>query len=164
MTYLSSTFFPSVQEPPSPYSPFSREHAVYEVSLKVPPRFSWLKELSHAHRLVQALLQGELLGDYELFDFLVWPEGLFTRVSLKKTPSLAEFLRSLKEKSAPPEGDHRGFWEDELLWIRLVTPENLPESTRFFLETAESLRRSLVGSGGGSPNLFFFYRNPRLSR
>ncbi len=161
MLYLPALSHPSVQEPPSGYSPFSRKNLVYEVALKTvsPQRF---KELSHAHRLVRALLQGEVLGAYELLDFLVWPEGVFLRVGLKKAPSLAEFLRFLREKSTPPEMDEKSYWKGEPLWIRLVPPEKLRESARSFLETAESIHRASSASGLFSANLFFFYRNPRL--
>lgn len=164
MVYLSSTVFPSLQEPSYPYSPFSRQNVVYEVLLQVADASSPLKDLSNAHRLVQTLLQGELLGDYELMDFLVWPEGLLVRLSLKKTPSLARFLKFLKEKSTPPEKNSWNFWESELRWIRLVPPEKLSDSTRFFMETVESIRQPLVGAEAFSPSLFFFYRNPRLGR
>lgn len=159
MSYLTAPFSPSVQEPPSPYSPFSRKNVVYEVSLRV-SSISWLEELPNAHRVVQTLLQGELLGDYELLDFLIWSEGLLVRISLGKMSSLAEFLRSLKEKSTSPQEDYRKIWEQEPQWIRLVTPERLTESTRSFLQTAETLRQGTVGY---SSNLFFFYRNSRLS-
>ncbi len=161
MYYFSSSTAPAVRETPSSYSPFSRKNAVYEVSLQVAPSSPWLQDLSNAHRLVQTLLQGELLGDYDLLDFLVWPGGLFTRLALKKTPSLAECLRSLKEKSAPPEEDHRNLWRDEPWWIRLVTPDKLSESGEFFLETAEAVRRS---TSRPFPGLFFFYQNTRWGR
>ncbi|SRR5579871_179001 len=161
MSYFPSTAYPSVQESPSPYSPFSRKNTVYEVSLQVAPSSSWLQDLSNAHRLVQTLLQGELMGDYDLLDFLVWPGGLFTRLSLKKTPSLAECLKSLKEKSAPPEEDHRNLWQDEPRWIRLVTPDKLFESREFFLETAEAIRRS---TSRPFPGIFFLYQNTRWGR
>ncbi len=161
MLYLSTPAHPWVQEPPSPYSPFSRRTLVYEVALRTASPES-LKDLSHAHRLVRALVQGEVLGAYELMDFLLWPEGVFLRVRLEKTPSLAEFLGFLREKSTPPEMDERAYWKDEPLWIRPVPPEKLQESARSFLETAESLRKG--GPGALPPTLFFFYRNPRLNR
>lgn len=123
---------------------------------------SWLQNLSDAHRLVQTLLQGEILGDYTLLDFLIWPQGFFTRVSLKKTPSLAEFLKSIKEKSAPYEGYYLDAWEEEPRWLRLVPPDKLSESTRFFMETVESIRQPLAGAEDSFPSLFFFYQNPRL--
>ena len=160
MLYLFALSHPSVAEPPSAYSPFSRKYLVYEVALR-PASSQRFKDLSHAHRLVRALLQGEVLGAYELMDFLVWPDGVFLRVVLKKTPSLAGFLRFLREKSTPPEMDESAYWKDEPLWIRLVPPEKLKESTRSFLETAESIHRGSSASGLFSSNLFFFYRNPR---
>ncbi len=104
-----------------------------------------------------------MVGDYELLDFLIWPEGLRARVSLKKTPSLAEFLRFLKEKSAPVGKDYKDLWEDEPLSIKLVPPEKLLESTRSFLEVADSIRRGEAGSGYFSPSLFFLYQNPRFN-
>ncbi|HJT23067.1 MAG TPA: hypothetical protein VJ873_00710 [bacterium] len=164
MSYLSSPLSPSIQESPSPYSPFSRKNVAYEILLQVSDASSPFKNLSNAHRLVQTLIQGELLGDYELWDFLIWPEGLLARVALKKAPSLSEFLKSLKEKSTPPEKDPQNFWENELRWIRLVTPERISESTRFFMETAESIWQPLSGFENFSPNLYFFYRSPRLDR
>lgn len=164
MAYLSVPFHPSVQEPPSNYSPFSRKNLVYEVSLKLTSPSQGLKGLVHANRLVQTLLHGEALGAYELLDFLIWPEGLLVRISLKMAPSLSDFLKFLKEKSTPPEKDYRNYWKDEPQWIRLVPPEKLQESTRSFLETAEFIHRDASTSGIFASNLFFFYRNPRLFR
>jgi hypothetical protein len=163
MAYFLSVSFPSVQESPSPYSPFSRKNLVYEISLRVAPSSRQLQALPYAQRLVQTLLQGELLGDYDLLDFLIWPEGLLTRICLGKTPSLAEFLEFLKEKSTPSPQDYRNYWQDEPQWIRLVPPEKLAESTRSFLETADSIRREVSGAGVFSSNLFFFYRHSRLN-
>jgi hypothetical protein len=159
MFYHSSPSVPSLQEPPSFYSPFSRKNTVYEVSLRAAS--PWLKELSNTHRLVQALLRGDLLGNYEIWDFLIWPEGILFRLSLGKTPSLAELLKFLKEKSVPAESRYRDFWEDEPRSIRLVQPEKIAESNRFFLDAVESLR---YGTGGSWPSPFFFYRHPRLRR
>ena len=162
MFYLSSPSIFSLREAPSPYSPFSRENVIYEVSLRAAS--SWLKELSHTHRLVQALLQGDLLGNYEILDFLIWPEGILFRASLGTTPSLAELLRTLKEKSIPVKGRLQDFWEDEPRSIRLVSPEKTAESNRFFLEAVESIRREGDGAGASWPSPFFFYRHPRFRR
>lgn len=159
MVYGSSSHFPSIQEAPSPYSPFSRQNLVYEVSLRTSS--AWLQKLHHAHRLVQGMLQGEVLGDYELLDFLIWPEGILFRISLKKAPSLAEAMKSLKEKSTPTGGDYRNHWEDEPQWIRLVTPENLSESNRFFQETARAIQQRVEAYPS---TLYFLYRNSRLGR
>lgn len=161
MVYLSSSIVPEIRENPSSYSPFSRKNVIYEISLWVAPSSTWLQELPNSHRLVQTLLQGELLEEYELLDFLIWPGGIFTRLSLKKAPSLAECLRSLKEKSAPPEKDYRNLWQDEPRWIRLVTPEKMSQSSEFFLETAEAVRRSTSRT---FPGLFFLYQNARWGR
>jgi hypothetical protein len=163
MLYLSASSHYLIQEAPSAYSPFSRKNMVYEVSLRVASSTHWLNDLAHAHRLVRALLQGEVLGGYELVDFLVWPEGVFTRISLKKAPSLAECLKFIKEKSVPPETDPGAYWKDEPQWIRLVPPEKFKESSQSFLDTAESIRRGPSAFSGSAPSLFFFYRNPRFN-
>lgn len=164
MSYSSSNSFPAVRESPSGYSAFSPQSPVYELSLRTVPSSDWLHNLEGANRLVQALLQGRLLGHYALLDFLVWPEGLFLRVGLTGNRSLSEVLRFLKEKSAPPA--ERGFrpWDDELQWIKLVPAEKLLESSAAFLETVDLLRRQLRQSQGSTPHLFFFYRDSRLVR
>ncbi len=164
MPYFSSHSFPAVQEPPSGYSAFSPQSPVYELSLRTAPSADWLHDLEGANRLVQALLQGRLLGHYALLDFLVWPEGLFLRVGLTGNRSLSEVLRFLKEKSAPSAEPGFRPWDDELQWIRLVPAEKLPESTASFLETVERVRSQLRQSRGSSPNLFFFYRDSLLER
>src|SRR5579871_2276599 len=92
---------PFVRENPSLYSTPPRKNLTYEVSLRAAPSSSWLKELQGAHRLLQALLQGQLLGIYELLDFVIWSDGLFARVSLRGPSSLSEFLKFLKEKTIP---------------------------------------------------------------
>jgi hypothetical protein len=155
MSYLS---FPHIQETPFEYQAQPRKNLFYEVSLKTSPSSDWLKELQGAHRLVQSLLQGELMGQYELLDFLIWPEGVFTRVSLKELSSLSEFLRFLKEKSAPAGESPSAFWDDELQWIRLIPADKLDESTRDFLQTVNRVREEVDRSRGFSPNLLFFYR------
>lgn len=159
-----SPFTPYLQESPAGYSPFPLREPVYEIALKTAGTPDGLKYLQDAHRLVQALLQGDLLGDYKLLDFMLWPEGLFTRVSLRNDLPLAEFLKFLRERSTPPGRSPSDFWEEELRWIRLIPPENLEESTRFFLERADLVRRDVSRSHGFSPNLFFLYRDPKISR
>ncbi|HTC20275.1 MAG TPA: hypothetical protein VK859_05460 [bacterium] len=161
MPYVSSPVTPGVHETPFRYSS-SRENFAYEVSLRTASSSPWLGELRAAHRLVQVLLRGELLGQYELLDFLIWPEGLLTRVSLRGSFSLSEFLSLLKEKSAPAGGAPGRFWDDELQWIKLVPPEKIPESTGAFLQTAGRIRQGLPTAGGAASPLFFFYRNSRL--
>jgi hypothetical protein len=156
-----SSAVPFVRENPSLYSTPPRKDLVYEVSLRTTPSSSWLKELQGAHRLVQALLQGQLLGLYELLDFVVWPDGLFARVSLRGPSSLSEFLKFLKEKTVPSGEPTVSFWDDELQWIKLIPEDRLEGSTRLFLETADRIRKAVELSGGYSPNLFFYYRNPR---
>ena len=153
-----------IQERPFEYSPSPRKELTYEIFLQTAPYTDWLKELQGAYRLVQALLQGQLTGQYQLLDFLIWPQGLFTRVTLKEFGSLSEFLRFIKEKSIPAGETTRAFWDEELQWIKLVSPENLVESTQAFLSKASELRREINQSQGFSPNLFFFYRNPRLGK
>jgi hypothetical protein len=161
MSYVSSPAAPVVQETPLRYSS-SQENFAYEVSLRTASSSPWLGELQVAHRLVQVLLRGELLGQYELLDFLIWPEGLLTRVSLKGAFSLSEFLSLLKEKSTPAGGAPGRSWDDELQWIKLIPPEKMTESTGAFLETAGRIRQSLPSPGGMPSPLFFFYRNSRL--
>jgi hypothetical protein len=163
MLYHPSPAFPRIEESPSPYSPTPWSNPVYEISLRTAHSSDWLRDLPGAHRLVQGLFQGELLGRYELLDFLIWPEGLLTRVSLKGASSLSEFLVFLREKSTPSGEAYANFWDDELQWIKLVPLERLPESTRAFLQTADRIRREVQLSRGFSPNLFFFYRNSRLT-
>jgi hypothetical protein len=155
---------PHLHETPLEYGPSPQKDIVYEVSLRTKDSSDWLKDLQNAHRLVQAMVQGQLLEEYDLLDFVIWPEGVFTRVSLKGIPSLANFLRLLKEKSVPAGTSTSRFWDDDLQWIKLVPADDLSESTRLFLERAERVRREVSRSFGFSPNLFFFYRNPRLSR
>ena len=162
MSYYSTPLLPQVRETPFRYSSF-KENFIYEISLRTASSRPWLQELQAAHRLVQALLKGELLGQYELFDFLIWPDGFFARVSLKKSFSLSEFLAFLKDKTAPA-GDPTGFWDDELQWIKLIPSEKLSESTEAFLQTASQIHKGLQKSNGYSPSLFFFYRNSKLSK
>jgi hypothetical protein len=163
MPYVSSLMIPGAQEAPFRYSS-SQENFAYEVSLRTASSVPWLGELQAAHRLVQVLLRGELLGQYELLDFLIWPEGLLTRVSLKGSFSLSEFLSLLKEKSTPAGGAPGRFWDDELQWIKLIPPEKMAESTAAFLQTAGRIRQGLPSPGRVSSDLFFLYRNSRLSQ
>ncbi len=163
MPYYSVPLLPQARETPFRYS-FSKENFTYEIALRTASSRPLLKELPAAHHLVQSLLKGELLGQYELLDFLIWPKGLSTRVTLKGSFSLSEFLTFLKEKSAPT-GDRGGeFWDEEPRWIKLITSEKLSESTESFLRTAERIHQSLQLSGGLSPNLFFFYRNSSFTK
>lgn len=163
MLYLSSPSISTrIQEPPGSYSPAPSRTRIYEIALRVDPANGLLKDLQSAHRMVQALRQGEILGSYEVLDFLIWPQGVFTRVFLRDIPLLSDFLSFLKEKAAPSGVEPSRFWDEEPLWIRAVAPEKLAESTRSFLVTAEALRRGMEASGGFTPNLYFFYRNPRL--
>lgn len=163
MLYLSSTSISThVQEPPTRYSPTPPRTQIYEIALRVNPARGLLKDLQSAHRMVQALRQGEILGNYEVLDFLIWPQGVFTRIFLRDIPRLSDFLSFLKEKAVPAGEEPSRFWEEEPPWIRLVAPKKLAESTRSFLVTAEALRHGMESSGGFTPNLYFFYRNPRL--
>lgn len=163
MLYLSSLSNNNlVQEPPAGYSHSPSRTPIYEIALRVNPAHGLLKDLQSAHRIVQALRQGEILGNYGILDFLIWPQGVFARISLKDIPRLSDFLSFLKEKAAPAGVEPSRFWDEEPLWIRLVASEKLAESTRSFLATAEALRHGMEASGGFTPNLFFFYRNPRL--
>ncbi|HEY5039278.1 MAG TPA: hypothetical protein VIJ93_09430, partial [bacterium] len=132
--------------------------------LRTAPYTDWLKELQGAYRLIQTLLQGQLMGQYQLLDFLIWPQGIFARVVLKEIGSLSEFLKFLKEKSIPAGETTPAYWDDELQWIKLVTPENQVESTQTFLLKANKLRQEINQSQGFSPSLFFFYRDSRLAR
>jgi hypothetical protein len=152
-----------LQETPRGYSSSARQNFVYEISLRTKDRSPWLSDLLQAHRLVQALTQGQLLEQYELLDFLIWPEGFFLRVRLQNIPTLSDFLEFLKEKTTVG-GTATLSWEDELQWIRPIPPERLAESTRLFLQNAEQIQSQLKSSGGQSPSLFFFYRNSRLVR
>ena len=154
---------PRLEEAPLVYGSSPEKRWVYEVSLGTPTGSNWLGSLPGAHRLIQALLQGQLLGQYELLDFLIWPGGLFTRVSLGTSASLSEFLNFLKEKTIPAGEPSPLYWDEELRWIKLVPPGEMGESTREFLEKATRVRQAVEKSGGASPNLFFFYRNPRLA-
>ncbi|HET9869542.1 MAG TPA: hypothetical protein VFR02_03470 [bacterium] len=145
-----------VRETPAPYPAPAGRDLVYEVSLKTRAAAPWLSDLPQACRLVQALTQGQLLDQYQIMDFLIWSEGFFLRVRLKAMPALADFLAFLREKTAGP-GEGAFAWEDELQWIRLISPEKLSESTRDFLANAEKLREGLKDRP--HPSLFFFYRN-----
>jgi hypothetical protein len=161
---MSLSTLPQVRENSSPYGEPPAPNLVCEISLRTAFYSDWLRELPGAHRLVQTLLQGQILGHYDLLDFLIWPEGVFTRISLKGASSLADFLKFLREKSTPVGTNPKVFWSDELRWIKLVTPEQLNESTRLFLQRADQIRREVSESHGSAPNLFFFYRDPRLPR
>jgi len=151
-----------VQEIQSGYSAPFRE-MVYEVSLRTAAYSDWLKKINGAHRLLQALLQGQMMGQYQLLDFIIQPDGLFTRVTLKNGSSLSDFLNWVKEKSIPAGEPSRAFWNDELQWIKLVPPDRLAESTRLFLQKAESLHREVHLTESGPPELFFFYRDQRFT-
>lgn len=152
----------SLQENPFEYNVSPRSGLIYEVSLRVRNSTDWLKDLQAAHRLVQVLLQGQLLGQYELLDFLIWPEGLFARVLLSKTTSLSNFLRFLKEKSSPVEQASSAYWDDELQWIKLISRENLEASNQAFLETANRIQQDLKLSQNSPSSLLFLYRNSSL--
>ena len=162
MSYTVEVQVPFVGEKSYEYPTAPFQEMVYEVSLKTKPYSAWLKDIHGAHRLIQALLQGQILGQYQLLDFLIRPEGLFTRVTLKNGSSLSEFLNWVKEKSSPAGESSRVFWDDELQWIKLVPPDRLAESTRLFLKKAESLQRETDSIEGGSLTLYFFYRDQRL--
>ena len=164
MVYSSSHSNLLVQEDKFKYSTPSGNGFVYEISLRTVAYSDWLKELQGAHRLVQSLLQGQLMGQYHLLDFLIWPRGIFTRVALRDASSLREFLKFLKEKSVPAGEPSRSFWDDEPQWIKLVAPEKLSESTGSFLLKADQVRREVGQSEGFSPSLYFFYRDSRLSK
>ena|SRR5579872_2455169 len=164
MVYLSSPSNLLVREDPFKYSTPSGNEYIYEISLRTVAYSDWLKDLQGAHRLVQSLLQGQLMGQYHLLDFLIWPRGIFTRVALKNASSLSEFLKFLKEKSLPAGETPGSFWDDEPQWLKLVTPEKLSESTESFLLKADQVRREISQSQGFSPSLYFFYRDSRLSK
>jgi hypothetical protein len=149
-------------ETPSTYSSFPLRGMVFEVSLRVRDFSDDLKDLGRAHRVVQSLLRGQLLGLYELMDFILWPEGLFLRVSLKGFSTLSEFLTYLKGQSLHPDSSPRSFWDEDLEWIRVIPPDRREESTRRFLEQASRLRHELGATDGFDPNLFFYYRDPLL--
>lgn len=153
---------PLLHETPSTYSSFPLKGMVYEVSLRVRDSSDHLKELKQAHRLVQSLLQGELLGLYTLLDFVLWPQGLLLRVSLKEFTTLSEFLNYLKRQSLHPGQKPENLWDDDLEWICVIPPERLEESTRRFLDRASLLREKLQTTKGFDPNLFFFYRQSSL--
>ncbi len=164
MLYQVLSFPVFLNEIPFHYSSLPSRDLVFEISLKTPANSEWLREIQGAHRLVQTLLQGHLMGQYQLLDFLIWPEGLFVRLCLKETPSLGAFLGFLKERSIPSGESAKNYWDDELQWIKLVAPDNFAESSRSFLEKAEQVRGQVSRSFGFSPSLFFFYRDPRLNK
>lgn len=151
-----------VRENPSSYAAFPLKGMVYEISLRVRDSSDDLKDLKKVHRLVQSLLEGQLLGLYDLLDFVLWPQGLFLRVYLKGFSTLSEFFAFLKRQSIYPGHSPASLWDDDLEWIRVVSPEKLDESTRRFLDHASYLRGKLQAMKGFDPNLFFFYRNPEL--
>ena len=163
MIYASSSSRLCVHERSFEYSTSPNREFVYEISLQTTSYQDWLKELQNAHRLVQTLLQGQLMGQYRLLDFLIWPQGIFTRIVLRDIASLSEFLRFLKEKSIPAGEVSSSFWDDELQWIKLVAPEKLTESTHSFLLKVEQVQQEVNQSQGFFPSLFFFYRDSRLT-
>ena len=158
MSTLRATLI--AREDAKPYSGFSQKDLIYEVSLKTKNAAPWLSDLPQAYRLIQALTQGQLLDQYKIMDFLIWSEGFFLRVKLQSMPALSDFLAFLKEKTAGP-GQGTFSWDDELQWIRLITPEKLTESTRDFLQNAERLQAQLKLHPAQSPSLFFYYRDRR---
>ena len=149
-----------LQEIPFTYGIPFRSGRLYEVGLRTVPHSNWLRDLPGAHRLVQTLLQGELLGRYELLDFLIWPEGTFLRVRLPQ--DLSEFLRFLKDRSVPAGELPQAYWDDELQWLRLIPEDKVADSTNRFLETCGKIREQMQKSMGREPNLYFYYRNERL--
>lgn len=160
----------TARENPKSYHGSTSRNLIYEVSLKTQAAAPWLSDLPQACRLIQTLTQGQLLEQYEIMDFLIWSEGFFLRVKLGSMPALSDFLSFLKQKTSGPSQEAGAFsWEDELQWIRLITPENLAESTRDFLQNAEKLQAELrtrsrelpKSTGAAPPSLFFFYRNRR---
>jgi hypothetical protein len=165
---MSSSAVLTARENPKSYGGASRRDLIYEVSLKTRAAAPWLSDLPQACRLIQTLTQGQLLEQYEIMDFLIWSEGFFLRVKLRSMPALSDFLAFLKQKTAgaaPGDGTGAFSWEDELQWIRLITEENLAESTRDFLQNAERLQAEIRAKskapGAAPPSLFFFYRNRR---
>jgi hypothetical protein len=158
MSTLSGTLI--AREESKPYPGFSQKDLIYEVSLKTKNAAPWLSDLPQAYRLIQALTQGQLLDQYKIMDFLIWSEGFFLRVKLRSMPALSDFLSFLKEKTAGP-GQGTFSWDDELQWIRLITPEKLTESTRDFLQNAERLQAQLKLHAAHAPSLFFYYRDRR---
>ena len=159
MLYLShSVMEPSVQEPPVPYLGPSSPGCLYEVSLRTPLYSTWLGELQGAHRLIQTLFQGQLLGYYDLVDAVVWSEGFFARVSLKEGSSLSGFLKFLKERTVPSGEPTSAYWVEEPRWLRLIPQERRRDSDRHFQETARQVRERLDDK---SPGLFFYYRDQR---
>lgn len=164
MSYSAAFHENSVHETPNTYPTPSFKEMVYEVSLRTPAYSGWLREVQGAHRLLQALLQGQLMGHYQLLDFLIQPDGLFARVTLKNGSSLSDFLNWIKEKSSPAGESSLAYWNDELQWIKLVPPDRLRESTRLFLNKAESLHREAHLSEAGLPSPFFYFRDPWLTQ
>jgi len=150
---------PFAQEPPVPYSKPSPQGFLYEVSLHTPLYSQWLKELQGFHRLIQTLFQGELLGQYELVDLVIWPEGLFARVSLKGAFSLSEFLKYLKGRTVPAGEPTSDYWIEEPQWLRLIPQERLEDSDRHFLQILQHRQAEMGTLDPSSPNLFFYYRN-----
>ncbi len=157
-TFSHSIGYPFAQEPPTPFSAPSQGF-LYEVSLRTPLYSQWLKELPGFHRLLQTLFQGELLGQYELVDLVVWPEGLFVRLSLKGSSSLSDFLTYLKERTVPAGEPSFDYWVAEPQWLRLVPPERFEESERHFLSILQRHQAEMIDMAPASPGLFFYYRN-----
>ncbi len=153
----------AVYEPHSPYSAFPMRGMVYEISLRVRDSSDHFQDLYQSHRLVQTLLKGQMLDLYNMRDFVLWPNGLFLRISLKGFATLSEFFDFLKKQSLYPGVSPGGLWEDDIDWIQVIPPERMVDSDRRFLDRAEHLRTKLRGSKGGDPSLFFFYRDPSLS-
>jgi hypothetical protein len=149
-----------LQEGPLQYGAF--HDSVFEISLRAAEGSDWLQHLSGAHRVVQALFQGELLGQYELLDFLLWPQALFARVRMRERENLSNFLGLLHSRTVPAGEAVRSYWAEEPLWIKWVGPEGLADSTQEFLAKSRELRLEAGGLGADDPSLFFLYRNPRL--
>ncbi len=75
---------------------------VYEISLRVRDSSDHFQDLYQSHRLVQTLLKGQMLDLYNMRDFVLWPNGLFLRISLKGFATLSEFFDFLKKQSLYP--------------------------------------------------------------
>src|SRR5271168_870947 len=96
-----SNAYPVMREHPAEYDSSDPLSLIYEVCLQTSVKNNWLTQLLGAHRLLQTLMQGQILGRYQLWDFLIWSEGLMVRVSFQNRSSLSEFISFIKEKSTP---------------------------------------------------------------
>ena len=153
---------PFLREAPAGYSSFKGRDLVYEIALRTPPGNPWLRDLPNSYRLLQTWLLAQSKGWCGLLDFVIKPEGFLLRVHLGKQATLAEFLVFVRERSTPPHQTVEESWVSEPAWLKLVPPSEAVESSREFMEKAAVLREEAAATPVSSPQLYFFFHDPKV--